>query len=254
MQIQPINNYSIQNKNHNPQFKSAYPVIHWLAETNSSYSPQMTREIAQKFNENIVRRLNMKKPEIKQKISVLMQKISETTEKMKIARSERERIAKEKKRELYRSELADLYLTERVQKYVAGFDAEYRRNPVARGFYNKDGYADKYGHEAAAYIVTGKDALKLDLFGRDIGIAIQSGDDNAIKQAKADYRTKGFALVTTRANDFKMPTGEEAELHVKMETLRNREGEKKSYNILDMRRFPKNGPSNPFALIEWMKN
>lgn len=254
MQIQPINNYSIQNKNHNPQFKSAYPVIHWLAETNSSYSPQITKDIALKLNENIVRRLNMKKTEIEEKIYVLMRKISEKTEKMKTARSERERIAKEKKRELYRSELADLYLTKRVQKYVAGFDPEYRINPIARGFYNKDGYADKYGHEASAYIATGNDAAELDLYGRDIGIAMKSGDANSIKQAKSDYHTKGFALVTTRANDFKMPTGEEAELHVKMETLRNREGEKKSYNILDMRRFPKNGPSNPFALIEWMKN
>ena len=253
MQIQSINNYSIQNKNQNPQFKSAYPVVHWLAETNASFAPQIKLEIAQEFNENIIRRLNMKKPKIEQKISELIGKISELTEKIKTAKTEREKIAKEKKIVKYRSELADLYLTKRVQKYVAGFDAEYRRNPVARGFYNEDGHANKYEHEAAAYILTGNDALKLDSLGRDIGIAIQSGDKKAIEQAKSDYWTKGLKLVKTKAQEFKMQTGEEAELHVKVEKIRNKEGEKKGYNILDMKRFPKYGPNNPFALIEWMK-
>ena len=69
MQIQSVNNFSNIKSNQNPQFKSVYPVVHWLAETNGSFAPQITKEVAQEFNENIIRRLNMKKLEIDEKIS-----------------------------------------------------------------------------------------------------------------------------------------------------------------------------------------
>ena len=198
MQIQSINNFSNIKNNQNPQFKSVYPVIHWLAETNGSFSPQITKEVAQEFNENIISRLNMKKPEIKQKISELIKKIDEITEKIKTARSEREKIAKEKKIEKYRRDLADLYLTKRVQNYIAGLDSEYARKPIARNFYNENGYADKYGHEAAVYIATGNDALYLDSLGRDIGIAKRNRDSRAIERARSDYWTKGKKMVEER--------------------------------------------------------
>ena len=255
MQIQSINKFSNIKKNQNPQFKSVYPVVHWLAETNGSFAPQITKEVAQEFNENIIRRLNMKKLEIDEKISELIKKISEIAEKKKTARSEREKIAKEKKIEKYRRDLADLYLTQRVQNYIAGLDSEYARKPIARNFYNENGYANKYGHEAAVYIATGNDALYLDSLGRDIGIAKRNRDSRAIERARSDYWTKGRKMVEERQKDFKLSTGEEAELHVKMEILRDIAGEKTGYyNITDMRRFPKTGPNNPFALIDWMKS
>ena len=80
MQIQAINNYSTPQ---NLQFKKAYPVVHWLAETNASYSPQIELKVAQEFNENIIRRLNMKQSVIREDISELINKIAELSEKIK---------------------------------------------------------------------------------------------------------------------------------------------------------------------------
>ena len=43
MQIQSVNNFTKPNLNQNPQFKSAYPVVHWVAEKGGgSYAPQIT--------------------------------------------------------------------------------------------------------------------------------------------------------------------------------------------------------------------
>lgn len=255
MQIQSINNFSNIKSNQNPQFKSVIPVVHWLAETNGSFSPQIKINIARELNENIISRLNVNRLKVEQKIAELTKKVSELTEKIKTARSEREKVAKEKKIAMYRTEIADLRLTERVQNYVAGRDPEYAKKPIARNFYNEKGYADRYGHEAAVYIATGNDALYLDSLGRDIGIAKRNRDSRAIERACSDYWSKGGKMVEKRQKDFKLPTGEEAELHVKMEILRDIAGEKTGYyNITDMRRFPKTGPNNPFALIDWMKS
>ena len=97
MQIQSINNFSNIKNNQNPQFKSVYPVVHWLAETNGSFSPQIKINIARELNENIISRLNVNRLKVEQKIAELTKKISELTEKIKTARSEREKVAKEKK-------------------------------------------------------------------------------------------------------------------------------------------------------------
>lgn len=250
MQIQAINNYSTPQ---NLQFKKAYPVVHWLAETNASYSPQIKLKVAQEFNENIIRRLNMKQSVIREDISKLINKIAELSEKIKTARSVREKVAKERKIEEYRNSIADLQLTRRVQEFVSKFDSDYKNNSVARSFYNSDCYFNKNGHEAAVYIVTGKDALELDALGRKIGEARKIKDFKAEEKARLDYRTQGFKLVKEKAKEFRLKTNEEAELHVKMERLRDKDGTKIGYNVLDMRLLPKDGPSNPFALIEWMK-
>ena len=252
MQIQSINNYSVQNKSYNPQFKSVMPVVHWVAETNASYAPEILPEVARKFNENIISRLNKKSLVIKQEISKLMNKISELTEKIKVARSDREKIAKEKKIEKYRRDLADLYLTQRVQNYVAGLDPEYAKNPVARNFYKKN--VNSRNYEPVVYIATGGDALYLDSLGRDIGVARSSGDAWAEEAARKRYWIKGDELVAEKSKNFRTKTGEQADLHVKMETLRDREGNEVGYNIIDMKPFPKYGPNNPFVMLGWINN
>ena len=255
MQIQSVNNFTKPNLNQNPQFKSAYPVVHWVAEKGGgSYAPQITKTIAQEFNENIIRRLNKKKAAIEIEITVLINKIAELTEKIKTARTVREKVAKEKKIEAYRNSLADLQLTKRVKKYISGIDSDYRNTPIARNFYNPDCYFNKNGHEAAVYIVTGKDALELDALGRKIGEARKIGDTIAEEIARSNYRKRGSEIVRERTNNFKLNNGELGELHVKMERLRDIDGTKIGYNISDMKLFPKKGPNNPFALIEWMKN
>ena len=64
MQIQSINNFSNIKKNQNPTFKSVYPVVHWIAETNGSYTPELRKNIATKLNERIISMLNENSKEI----------------------------------------------------------------------------------------------------------------------------------------------------------------------------------------------
>ena len=58
MQIQQINSYSLNQQR--PNFKSAYPVIHWIAEANGSYSPVTTEKLTKKLQSKLVRYLNAK--------------------------------------------------------------------------------------------------------------------------------------------------------------------------------------------------
>ena len=58
MQIQPTHNYSIRKQNINPQFKSAYPVIHWVAETNGSYAPVLSENLAKKLQKKLLKFLS----------------------------------------------------------------------------------------------------------------------------------------------------------------------------------------------------
>ena len=39
-------------------FKSAYPVVHWVAETNGSYAPALSLELVKKLQGSLVRVLN----------------------------------------------------------------------------------------------------------------------------------------------------------------------------------------------------
>ena len=58
MQIHSINNLSSQNKTQRVNFKSTYPVVHWVAEANSSYAPVANLDIVKKLQGKIVRVLN----------------------------------------------------------------------------------------------------------------------------------------------------------------------------------------------------
>ena len=46
MLIHPINTVSKENSRSNQIFKSAYPVIYWIAETNGSYAPVISENLA----------------------------------------------------------------------------------------------------------------------------------------------------------------------------------------------------------------
>ena len=58
MQIQAINSFSNIKTNQNPQFKSVYPVYHWVAEANGSYAPAVTKELSETLQRKIIRFLN----------------------------------------------------------------------------------------------------------------------------------------------------------------------------------------------------
>lgn len=77
MKIQPTNNY----QNLNPQFKAAYPVYHWVAETNAGYKPVMDSEITRKLQRTIVSLSNKFK---KKDASALSKKVGDYLSKCDI--------------------------------------------------------------------------------------------------------------------------------------------------------------------------
>ena len=56
MRIQPTQNYQYNQKN--PQFKSAFPVVHWVAETNGSYAPAVSLHLTKKLQKILLGVLN----------------------------------------------------------------------------------------------------------------------------------------------------------------------------------------------------
>ena len=69
MKIQPTN-YTYQNTTN---FKSTYPVVHWVCEANGSYAPIANLDLVKKLQGKIVRILNImvqisKKPKSLKKI------------------------------------------------------------------------------------------------------------------------------------------------------------------------------------------
>ena len=91
MQIQSINGIGVHVKAKNPQFKAGYPVIHWVAETNASFVPELTLEAAQKLNERIVKMLNMRVTEIPLMIEKLTQKISKLTTNLDLVKTDKQK-------------------------------------------------------------------------------------------------------------------------------------------------------------------
>ena len=59
MQIQSISNLSNQKQYSNPNFRSVYPIYHWLADgSQGSYAPVMTRELSKFLGQKMSRYLN----------------------------------------------------------------------------------------------------------------------------------------------------------------------------------------------------
>ena len=149
--------------------------------------------------------------------------------------------------------MAEANLILRVKSYITRCDREYAQNPKARGFYDQNSGTDNNNHDAVAYITTAEDATYLNKLGKQIGIARSQGTFFEEEQARANYHRQGLEYVKKRSDEYKTSSGNPEELHVKLETVRNKTGKIKGYNIIDMRFFPKTGPENPFMLTEWAK-
>ena len=57
MQIQAINNFS-NTKIQKPQFKSAYPVYHWVEKADKKYVVAVTKSEVEKIQSKLIRMLN----------------------------------------------------------------------------------------------------------------------------------------------------------------------------------------------------
>ena len=222
MQIQPINN--IPNKQINPQFKSAYPVVHWIAETNSSYAPVMTENLAKKLQKKLLKCISY---DFLRKVKTPMW---------------------DKAFEAY--------------KYVYSKDRDFAAHPIARSFYNKDGgkfINNKF--EPLLYLITGADLVSFeDSLAKPIG-RLKKGAPYAngkpisaeLNLALGDYWNRGLNFVKGRSKEFCDSQGMPYELHTKFRVVRTKTGRVKNFELVGMKFLPSKGPENPFEKLGMVK-
>lgn len=209
MNIQPTQNYSTQ-------FKSGFPVVHWVRETNGSYAPALTQELNVKLQKSLVRLLNSQGNNVKPEKLTLMQY---------------------------------------VKRVISGKDEDFLRNPIARSFYNSQGGWNGQQFEPIGYILTGMHAEHMsETLGKPIGKAKNEAPRGAeVNIALGDYFKQGLSLVKHLASGFK--TGKtHYGLHTKYEVIRTKTGKIKEYRLVDLKFCPTEGPNNPFVRTGYIKS
>ena len=210
--VQTNNNYSLTN------FKSAYPVVHWVAEANSSYAPISNLKLVRKLQGKIIRILN--KP-------------------------------------LYDSNKTMNLAEQNLRAYTGRCDIDYRNKPEVRSFYNRT-EANIDGTSPVAYIISGKDIEPFEeKLAKSIGIAKKEGVKNLktpyspeAKNAIEIYNTMGLNYVNNSEIRIKDKKGLTYTLHTKFEIVRNKLGKIKDYRFVDARFLPEKGPQSPFERLK----
>lgn len=216
MNIQPINSH-----HQNTTFNSAYPVVHWVCETNGSFAPVVTSELSVKLQKSIVRLLNN-------------QGKKDTPEKA--------------------------LLRSYVKQVISASDKDYAQNQVVRSFYNPKGGWVKDNFEPLGYMVTGKHAEHLtETFGKPIGRAkrdlprINNRNSAEVNIVLGDYWYRGFNYVKGLVSNFKDSGGNKKALHTKFEIVRTKTGKIKGFRLLDLKFCPAEGSNNPFVRTGYLK-
>lgn len=255
MQIQPIQNNVP--RAYNTQFKSVYPVIHWVAESNASYAPALTEEFSRTLNGKLVRLLNTSSGEIVSKLNNIQQQIAILSKEIETGTNEKSKKNALKKIEELEKNRNVLSFTQKIHNFVRHNDKDYADCPHVRTFYNRNGGYRANKFEPLVYLMTGKDALRFEKeYAKPIGCLNNANMKFSaeLQQAKHDYWRKGFDFVNKRAQQYcdknKMPY----ELHVKINTNRNDSGQIKGYNIMGMGYYPSEGSNNPFVITGLIKS
>lgn len=219
MLISPISNSM---KPNSQNFKAAYPVYHWLSETNGSYAITTTKELSKTLQSKLVRMLNKYTPNFIEESDIIPQRIS---------------------------------------NFMAKADRDFGKCPIARSFYNHAGGWIKGKFEPLAYLITGEDAELFEKnLGKPIGIIKRQSPVVAGKYLSAelnlaigDYKKRGLMFVKERSKNFhnenKIPYG----LHIKYETARTKNGKIKGFDIVGLKFLPEKGESNPFVKLGMVK-
>ena len=195
MNIQPVNNTN---------FKSTYPVVHWVAETNGSYAPVANLQIVKKLQGKIIRMLN--KP------------LVSSTKPMEP-------------------------LEQRLRAYIGVCDADYRNNPNVRSFYNRtDAAPVSYvisGDDVGIFENNlAKNIGRAKSNARELLSKPYSPETmEAIKL----YNREGLKFVQNNSKQIKDKNGTMYILHTKFEIIRNRMGKIKDYKFVEARFLPARG-------------
>ena len=195
MNIQPVNNTN---------FKSTYPVVHWVAETNGSYAPVANLQIVKKLQGKIIRMLN--KP------------LVSSTKPMEP-------------------------LEQRLRAYIGVCDADYRNNPNVRSFYNRtDAAPVSYvisGDDVGIFENNlAKNIGRAKSNARELLSKPYSPETmEAIKL----YNREGLKFVQNNSKQIQDKIGMMYILHTKFEIIRNRMGKIKDYKFVEARFLPARG-------------
>lgn len=198
MNIQPVNNTN---------FKSTYPVVHWVAETNGSYAPVANLQIVKKLQGKIIRMLN--KP------------LVSSTKPMEP-------------------------LEQRLRAYIGVCDADYRNNPNVRSFYNRtDAAPVSYvisGDDVGIFENNlAKNIGRAKSNARELLSKPYSPETmEAIKL----YNREGLKFVQNNSKQIQDKNGMMYILHTKFEIIRNRMGKIKDYKFVEARFLPARGQSS----------
>lgn len=216
MNIQLTQNYSTQ-------FKAAYPVTHWVRETNGSYAPALSRNLNEKLQRSVVRLLN----------------------------SDIEKVKPEKRS-----------LVQYIKKVITASDSDFAQKPVARSFYFHHGGLSEEKFEPFGYILTGQHAEHMsEVLGKPIGRAKSdaprlNGDiaeTAEVNIAVGDYLKQGISFVKKLASKFKLGSKTRYGLHTKFEVIRTKTGKIKEYRLVDLKFCPEEGEANPFVRTGYIK-
>ena len=198
--------------NYQQNFKSTYPVVHWVAETNGSYAPVANLKLVKNLQSKIVRILN--KP------------LAETTKNMSVVQ-------------------------QKLRAYIGGCDIDYRRIPKVRSFYNRTvGSINDF--TPVSYIISGKDVAEFeDLHAKNIGRRKGSAaGSSAVAAAIKEYNREGLNYVNNEPSRIKDKNGLTYVLHTKFEIIRNKVGKIKDFKFIDARFLPEYGPECPFEKLK----
>ena len=201
----------------NVTFKSAYPVAHWVAETNGSFAPVSNMQLVKKLQGKLVRVLNKPLAESKKNFN--------STEQT-------------------------------IRAYIGSSDADYRNTSHVRSFYNRmTNSSNKF--VPVSYIISGNDvAVFEEKLAQNIGKAKAQAkellkkpySEETIKALKL-YNSKGLEFVKNSAKQIKDENGISYILHTKFEIIRNKLGKIKDYKLLDVRFLPASGKKNPLERL-----
>ena len=202
----------------NTNFKSTYPVAHWVAETNGSFAPVSNLDLVKKLQGKLVRVLN--KPLI------------------------------ESKKPLNPDE-------QKIRAYIGATDADYRNIPHVRSFYNRSAnQPQKFA--PISYIISGLDVgIFEEYLAKSIGKNMSQArelykhpySEDTIHAIKL-YNSKGLEFVKYDGSQIKDENNISYILHTKFQIIRNKLGKIKDYKLLDVRFLPSIGAKNPLERLK----
>ena len=201
----------------NVTFKSAYPVAHWVAETNGSFAPVANLDTIKKLQGKLVRALNKTK--------------NDKTPTAKIAKP--------------------------IQNYIRTKDADYNKVPRVRSFYNRVAKYDQAFEPASYIIsgtdVKNFEETLAKNIGREKSRAKEFLNFPYSYDALAAielYNNKGLEYVKKDSKQIKDENGIPQILHTKFEIVRNRLGKITDFKLLDIRFLPAKGNKNPLERLK----